>query len=70
MFFTCERTVSVESTSSLAISSVVLDAFSRSMTSHSRAVSGLLTGRMPAEPLGDSRRRSMSDRVMLREIAA
>ena len=40
------------------------------MTSHSRAVSGLLTGRSPAEPLGDSRRRSMSDSVMLREIAA
>ena len=40
------------------------------MTSHSRAVSGLLTGRRPAEPLGASRSRSISASVILREIAA
>ena len=70
MFLTCERTVSGESTSSSAISSVVRVALSRSMTSHSRAVSGLLTGRMPDEPLGASRSRSISASVILREIAA
>jgi hypothetical protein len=70
MFFTCERIVSGASTSSSAIWSVLVDSFSRSMISHSRAVSGLLTGRMPAEPVGVSRRRSISASVMLREIAA
>ena len=40
------------------------------MTSHSRAVSGLLTGRMPDEPLGVSRSRAINASVSLREIAA
>ena len=47
MFLTCERTVSVEITSVSAMSSVVRPGASRSTTSHSRVVSGPLTGRSP-----------------------
>jgi hypothetical protein len=70
MFLTCERMVSGDSTSSSAIRSVVFDSLRRSLTSHSRAVSGLLTGRMPDESLGVSRSRSINDSVSVREIAA
>ena len=52
MFFTCERTVSLESTSWSAIWSVVLLSASRSTTSHSRGVSGDLIGRSPPPPPG------------------
>ena len=47
MFLTWKRTVSVESVSSMAISSVERPALRRAMTSHSRGVSGLLTEGAP-----------------------
>ena len=69
-FFRCERTVSVESTSVCAISSVRAPEASRSSTSHSRSVSGLRTGRRPAPARGERRSASTSSIASRREIAA
>ena len=66
----CERTVSLESTSTLAIWSFVRPSATRSMTSHSRAVSGDLTGRSPVAPSGDRRSCSISFMLIRRLIAA
>ena len=66
----CERTVSLESTSTLAIWSFVRPSATRSMTSHSRAVSGDLTGRRPLAPSGDRRSCSTSLMLIRRLIAA
>ena len=61
----CERTVSEDSTRVVAISSVDWPWHRRSRTSHSRAVSGLRTGRMPA-PSSRVRRTVSTRRVVSR----
>ena len=64
-FLMCERTVSEESTSDAAISSVDWPVQRRSRTSHSRGVSRLRTGRMPV-PSGRVRRIVSTRRIVSR----